>query len=86
MIPRFSKISSASGVVGALAASTIKRARTSEALSFVSTWPIAAGISTSHGSTNSSAFEIASPPGKPLIVRWTATHSKSAGMSRPSGL
>ncbi|MNS86705.1 hypothetical protein D3C72_1206160 [compost metagenome] len=69
-----------------MAASTIRRARTSEALAAVSTWPMAAGISTSQSMIKSSSLAIGSPPGKPFTVRCLATHSSRAGMSRPSGL
>ncbi len=84
LMPRPNRISSASGVVGALAASAINEARTSPALSTVNTSSIAAGISTSHSQASTAVGSISSASAKPFTLRCWRTHSASAWTSRPS--
>ena len=62
-MPRSARISSASSVVGPFAPSAISAAWTSPAFSAVSCSSSAARTRTSHGSSSSSSFVTASPPG-----------------------
>ena len=84
--PRFSKTSSASGVVGPLAPSTMIFAWTSLATSLVITPPSAAGMRMSQSCTRMASPLIRSPPLNPSRLRSVATSFIAAFRSMPSGL
>ena len=83
--PRSRRMTSASGVVGALAPSATIVALMRSALSPRITEPMAAGTRTSQGWKRMSVLEIASVPGKPPTPPDSATWASSWRMSMPLG-
>src|SRR6266511_3287702 len=85
-MPRSWRISSAPGVVGPLAASTMISARMASALSSVIWLSSAAGTSTSQSIVSSSAFETSSAPEYPITVPVSAWWAARPVGDRPPGL
>ena len=84
-MPRWAKISSASGSVGPFAASTMIEAFTRSALSRVS-WPsIAAGMRRSQSNSKSSSLVTSCAPSRPWRPPVSAWCCRSASGVSPSG-